>query len=58
MRKVCIDVSEKEYNYIMFTTKRKRMTITKYLTRLIQEDIKRERQNEIRDFTYKKIIEG
>lgn len=58
MRKVCIDVSEKEYNYIMFTTKRKRMTITKYLTRLIQEDIKRERQNEIRDFTYKKILEG
>lgn len=58
MRKVCIDVSEKEYNYIILTTKRKRMTITKYLTRLIQEDIKRERQNEIRDFTYKKIIEG
>lgn len=58
MRKVCIDVFEKEYNYIMFTTKRKRMTITKYLTKLIQEDIKRNRQNEIRDFTYKKILEG
>lgn len=58
MRKVCIDVSDKEYNYIIFTTKRKRMTITKYLTRLIQEDIKRDRQNEIRDFTYKKILEG
>lgn len=58
MRKVCIEVSDKQYNYIIFTTKRKRMTITKYLTRLIQEDIKRDRQNEIRDFTYKKILEG
>ena len=58
MQKVCIYVSDKEYNYIIFTTKRKRTTITKYLARLIQEDIKRDRQNEIRDFTYKKILEG